>query len=85
MRGHVATLTVIVPSAGKLLASSKGFARAAKKVSKAGTATIKLTVSKTERRFLALHPKRRLKSTVKLLFIPSHGARLSAHVTILVR
>ena len=85
VRGHVATLTVIVPSAGKLLASSKGFARAAKKVSKAGTATIKLTVSKTERRFLALHPKRRLKSTVKLLFIPSHGARLSAHVTILVR
>jgi hypothetical protein len=85
VRGHVATITVSVPSAGKLLASGKGFARAAKKVSKAGTATIKLTVSKAERRFLSRHPKRRLKAAVKLLFIPSHGARLSTHVTILVR
>ena len=85
VHGHIATITVSVPSAGKLQASGKGFTHATKKIRKAGTATIKLTVSKTERRFLAHHPKRELKTVVKLLLIPSHGAKLSTHVTILVR
>jgi hypothetical protein len=84
VHGHIATITVSVPSAGKLLASGKGFTRATKKIRKAGTATIKLTVSNTERRFLAHHPKRKLKTVVKMLLIPSHGARLSTHVTVLV-
>jgi hypothetical protein len=85
VRHHVASIAVSIPSQGRLLASGKGFARATKKVSKAGTATIKLRLSKRERRFLAHHPKRKLKIVVKLLFVPSHGARLSTHVTIFVR
>jgi hypothetical protein len=85
VRGHVVRITVSVPAAGKLLARGKGLTRAAKKIGKAGTTTIKLTVSTAERRFLAHHPKRRLKTLVKLLFIPSHGAKLSTHLTITVR
>ena len=85
VRHHVASIAVSVPSQGRLLASGKGVRRATKKVSKAGTATIKLRLSKRERRLQAHHPKRKLKIVVKLLFVPSHGARLSTHVTVLVR
>ncbi len=85
LRGRVASIAVSVPSAGELLASGKGFARARKKVGKAGTVTVKLVVTKRELRSLAHHRKRKLKSTVKLQFIPSHGAKLSTHATILVR
>ncbi len=85
LHGRVASIAVGVPSEGKLLASAKGFAGATKKVGKAGTVTIKLVVTKREWRSLARHRKRKLRSTIKLQFIPGHGAKLSTHATILVR
>jgi hypothetical protein len=81
VRDRVARITVSVPSAGKLTASGKGLTRVMKKVSKAETVTVKLTPSKRERRFLAHHRRGKLKAVIGLLFLPSHGARLSTHLT----
>jgi hypothetical protein len=85
VRGSVATILVSVPSAGKLLAGGDGLSRANRKVKKAGTVMLRLTLSKSKRRMLSHHRGRGLRITVKLLFVPSHGGRLSGHVTVLVR
>ena len=85
VRGFVVTVAVSVPSAGKLVVSGKGFASATKRVGKAGTVTVRLTLSKRERRFLAHHRRRRLKAALKVLFLPSSGARLSTHLMVRVR
>jgi hypothetical protein len=85
VHGSVATILVSVPSAGKLLAGGNGLSRATRKVKKAGTVTLRLTLSKNKRRMLSHHRGRGLRIAVKLLFVPSHGGRLSGHVTVLVR
>lgn len=79
------TITVSVPSAGKLLASGKGLLHATTRIQKAGTLTVRLAPTKTTRRFLAHRRKRGLRIPVRLVFLPSHGGKLSSHVTVLVR
>jgi hypothetical protein len=85
VRGGVATIVVSVPSAGKLTAGGRGFSRVTRKLEKAGRMTLRLIPTRGTRRFLARHRKHGLKATVKLSFVPSHGGRLSNHVTVHVR
>ncbi|MFZ1156052.1 MAG: hypothetical protein WAN93_14235 [Solirubrobacteraceae bacterium] len=85
VRGNVAMILVSVPSAGKLRASGDGLSRATRKLERAGTVMVRLTLSKSKRRLLAHRRGRGLRIAVKLLFVPSHGGRLSGHVTVLVR
>jgi hypothetical protein len=58
--------SVSVPAAGSLVANGSGLSRASGKASKAGTMTVKLTLTKGEAAFLARQPGRRLKATIKL-------------------
>jgi hypothetical protein len=81
----VARIVVSLPSAGKLLASGRGLLRATRKVTKAGTVRLTLTPTRGTRRFLAHHRKHGLRVAVRLLFVPTHGGRLSDHLTILLR
>ncbi len=78
--GRFATIVVSVPSTGRLVASGRGFSRRAKTFAKAGTATLKLALSKNERRLLAHNRSHRLRLAIQLKFTPNHGARLSAQV-----
>ena len=85
VKNKTATIIARVPAAGKLLASGPGLSRAVKESSKATTVTLKLTLSKRERAFLARrHDRRRVTVHIKLLFTPRHGAKLSKTVTILI-
>jgi hypothetical protein len=79
------TVGVRVPSAGRLVGSGKGLLRKAKKVGKAGTVTLKLGLSRSERRLLARRDGRSLKLGVKLVFSPTRGSRLLAHVGVVAR
>lgn len=85
LRRGGATIVVSVPSAGKLVASGRGLLRATRKLEKAGTVTLRLTTTTGTRRLLAHRRKHELKIAVRLLFLPSHGGRLSDHVTVAVR
>ena len=84
VKGAKATIVASVPSAGRLVASGKGLSRVTRRLGKAGTTTVTLTLSKQDQLVLAQHPGRRLKVSVKLLFTPTHGSRLSASVTLLM-
>ncbi len=84
VKGATATIVARVPSAGRLSASGTGLSGASKKLSKAGTATLTLTLSKQDRLVLSQHPGRRLKVSVNLLFTPKHGKRLTSSVTVLM-
>jgi hypothetical protein len=85
VRGRTATIAVSVPSAGRLVATGAGLSRAVGKAAAAGTVTVRLTLSNREQRFLSRHPGRRLKATVRLLFTPKSGGKLSSRVTLLMR
>ena len=82
--GGKVTIAASVPAAGKLVASGAGLSQASKSVGKAGTVTLAMKLSSGERRVLKQHPGRKLKVTVKLLFTPTHGSKLSDKVTVLV-
>jgi hypothetical protein len=84
-RGRSATIVVSVPSAGRLVAAGKGFSRKTKTLGKAGAATLKLALSKSELGLLAHHRRRPLTLAIQLRFTPTHGAKLSARVSVLVR
>ncbi len=83
-RGGTATLSVNVPTAGRLRASGPGLKPASKRIGKAGTATISLALSASERRLLAAHPGRRLTVHVALVFKTAKGATLRTTATVLV-
>jgi hypothetical protein len=85
IHGGVVTIAVSVPSAGKLVARGKGLSPATRKAKKAGTVTVRLTPVGDRRHSLPNQHKRRLRVAVKLLFVPKHGAKLSGHVTVLLR
>ncbi len=85
VHGGVVTIEVSVPSAGKLLAGGKGLLSATKEVEKATTVTIRLIPTKSTRRFPAHHRKHGRKVAVRLLFVPSHGGKLTGHVTVHLR
>jgi hypothetical protein len=77
-------MVVSVPSAGKLVVSGNGLSSARATLGKAGDVSLKLTLLPRERRFLAMHPGRRLRVHVKLRFTPAHGKRLSASLALLM-
>ena len=79
-----ATITLEVPSAGRVVASAKGLSRAVAKAKKAGPLTLKLRLSRRERALLKRYRGRKLRARVKLVLTPEHGARLSTSVTVLI-
>jgi hypothetical protein len=83
-KGGRATIVVQVPGAGRLSAGGIGLSHASKRLSKAGTATLSVSLTAAERKKLRGHPGRKLKVDVKLRFTPSHGQALSTGVAVLV-
>jgi hypothetical protein len=85
VKGKHATVVVSVPSSGMLVADGGGVRPATRRVSRPGTVTLTLGLSKAEQRFVARHHGRRLQVPIRLSFVPSHGRRLSARVAVLMR
>lgn len=84
VKGGTATIVVKTPFAGRLVASAKGLSRAVKQLHKAGTATLKLTLTKAQRALLRRHPGRRLRVRIQLRLTPKHAHSLSSGVTVLM-
>ena len=82
VKGDRVTIAAGVPSAGKLVADGAGLSRAAKSTGKAGTLTFTLKLSAHDRALLRSHPGRKLKVTVKLVFTPTHGQKLTRSVSV---
>jgi len=85
VKGKTATIQVQVPSAGTLVATASAIKRSTKRVAKAGTVTIGVSLSSHDVRVLSKHPRQRINATVKLRFTSKHGAPLTAHVRLLMR
>ncbi|MGA2165169.1 MAG: hypothetical protein ABSH36_11960 [Solirubrobacteraceae bacterium] len=84
IRGRTLTMMVSVPSAGRLVASAKGFGRKSRSTKAAGTVTIKLPLPKSAR----VSGHRHLRSgrvVVKLTFIQGHGVKLTTRLAVVVR
>jgi hypothetical protein len=84
VKGSTASITARVPSTGVLVAEAPGLSRAVKRPGKAGSVTLKLTLTNAERKFLGLHPGRRLRERIKLRFTPRRGKVLATGVTVLI-
>jgi hypothetical protein len=84
VKGATATITVQVPAAGKLTATSKGLSKGSGKTSKAGTITVKLTLTKAETARLKKHRGRKLSAKIKLTFTPTKGAKLTTTTTVAI-
>jgi hypothetical protein len=84
VRGAHARIRVAVPAAGTLVASGGDVGRAVKRVARAGTATIAVTLSGHDRHVLARNPRQRVNAVVRLRFKPRRGAPLSAQVRLLL-
>lgn len=85
VRRHVATIVAHVPFAGVLKASASGLSGALERAGKAGIVTVRLRLTPATRRFLARHPGRRLKASVRLRFRHGRATPIFADVTVLVR
>jgi hypothetical protein len=85
VHGGVVRIVVSLPSAGRLLASGRGLSRATRSVKQAGTVTLTLAPTRGTRSLLAHHRKHGLRVAVRLRFVPTHGGRLSDHLTVRVR
>ena len=72
VKGRTATIKVGVPSAGKVTASGKGLTTASKTAKGQEDVTIKLTQKKAGK----------LKTSVKVVFTPTHGKKQSKSVTV---
>ncbi len=83
-KGKKATVVVSVPSAGKLVAGGTGLSSATERPSKAGNATIELSLSTKGRAFLARHRGRMLATHIRLTFIPKNGMTLTGSVMLLL-
>ena len=84
VKGNTATLTVSVPSAGKLTATGTDLSNATGTTSKPGNVTVRLTLTKAGSALLEKHKGRKLQAKVKLTFTPKQGAKLKTTVTVLV-
>ncbi len=84
VKGGTATIGVSVPAAGRLVATGSGLSRASGKASKAGTVTVKLTLTKGEAAFLAKRHGRKLRAKINLRFTPTKGSKLTTSVTVLI-
>lgn len=81
VKRHTATLTVYVPSGGKVSASGSHLKTISKKVSKSGTAyTVKVSLSKAG--VATLDRKGKLKVKIKVGFKPTKGSSSKASVTV---
>jgi hypothetical protein len=84
VRGPVATVVARLPSAGVMVATSRGLSRTVEHVRRPSTVTFKLRLSSSEQRFLARHPGRRPKALVRLSFKPRSGGAISTRITLLM-
>jgi hypothetical protein len=84
VKGATATIVANVPMAGRLVASGEGLSKGSRTLSKAGNATVSVSLTKAEREFLAQHPGRKLKARIRLRFTPNHGKPISTAVTLLL-
>lgn len=95
VKGNVATLRVRVPSAGAITASGRSVRRAKGAARKAGTAVLRVTLTKRARQALArrahqLAPKVRsrparmavLRTSVRVTFAPANGPRSAKRVVL---
>jgi hypothetical protein len=85
VKGRAVTVTVRVPSAGRLTAGGPGLSKTTVRVGKAGSATVTLVLTGATRRLLSSHPGRWLKVAVKLRFTPHQGSEISSGLTVLMR
>ena len=83
-KGSHASIRVTVPSAGTLVATGMGIKRSIKRVAKAATVTMGVTLTSHDLRVLAKNPHQRVNAKVELRFRPTHGAPLTAYVTLLM-
>jgi hypothetical protein len=84
VKGNTATIQVSVPTAGKLVATGKGLSRGSGKTTKAGTVTVKLTLTKGEVAVLKKHSGSKLLAKIKLTFTSKKGSKLTTTTTVLV-
>jgi hypothetical protein len=84
VKGRTATIQVKVPSAGKLIATSRGLSKGSGKAAKAGTITVKLHLTNAQQSRLTKHPGRKLAARVNLTFTPKEGSKLHTTVTVSV-
>jgi hypothetical protein len=84
VKGKKATITVNVPSAGKLLATGAGVTSAAQTARQAGNVTLTLGISKKEQRLLKHHGRRKLRVAVKLVFKSADGSKLSSSLALVL-
>ncbi len=73
--GRSVTVTVTVPSAGRIVASGEGLSRQTKHPGGERLVTLKLTLSRAQAAMLA--KTHRLKARVELVFTPKRGRRLT--------
>ncbi len=84
VKGSHASIRVTVPSAGTLVAAGGSIKRSVKRVAKAGTVRIDVTLTSQRLRVLAKNPHQRVNAKVKLRFRSKHGAPLTAYVRLLM-
>jgi DNA-binding beta-propeller fold protein YncE len=84
VKGLHASIRVTVPSAGTLVATGTGIKRSVRRVAKAGTVAIGVTLSGHDLHVLAKNPHQRVNVKVKLRFTPKHGTPLTAYVRLLM-
>jgi hypothetical protein len=85
VKGSLATLRVRVPFAGRLSAAGKGLVRVSRHVVKASVVTLKVKLTKHERRLIARHRHRRTFVTVRLRLAPSHGRSIATRLKLTLR
>ena len=84
VKGSHASIRVTVPTAGTLVATGTGIKRSVRRVAKAGTVAIGVTLSGHDLHVLAKNPHQRVNVKVKLRFTSKHGAPLTAYVRLLM-
>jgi hypothetical protein len=84
VKGNTATISVTVPAAGKLVATSKGLSKGSKTSKGATTLTVKLTLTKAETARLKKRRGRKLSAKIHLQFTPTKGARLTTTTTVAI-
>ncbi len=83
-KGKKASITVSVPSAGRITASAAGLRGASAHIDKAGELTLTLALTSSEQRLLARHRGHELAAHVHLRFTPSHGKALTSSTMVLL-
>jgi hypothetical protein len=83
-KGKKASITVSVPSAGRITASAAGLQGASAHTDKAGEVTLTLAITSSEQRLLARHRGHELAAHVRLRFTSKSGQEISGSTMVLV-